>query len=110
MKSKFETAAFVFLGFGIVAITIEIFIFYTNTHLIKNASELNNPNTISLTAAIGSLVGGTASVFFPICSVVFFIAALKSQREEFSKIQLNAKKQQFESTFFNLLDSLEKIK
>jgi hypothetical protein len=123
---QYENIGWTLVGIGTTFLLVTCAYFW-------NLTTIATPNTIdsNLTGAMGSFISGFVGVLFSLAAVLFFVVALKSQkeelnlqrqefklqreefglqREELSETRAVFSLQQFESSFFNLLASQQHIR
>lgn len=102
------------IGLSIIFSIIGVFLlFYFFYLLVKNEYDIHSlSNTLmeKLIESPGDFVGGIVGVFFTIVGSLLLFITLKYQRDEFRETQLTLAKQQFETTFFNMLSMLTEIR
>lgn len=71
----------------------------------------NPKNNINLTGSgqIGDFIGGVSGTLFTLVGVVLLFETLALQRKELSESRIVFEKQQFETTFFNLLNLYQEL-
>lgn len=113
-KSKYELWAYGCIGVGIVC-----FIFYGIGLFISDYSVLGLiiDKDIERTAQVGDFFGGVVGSIWTLAGVLLYFSALKMQSQEIAnqikEMGDNRKlmgQQQFESTFFNLLQAQQNLK
>ncbi|MBC6993569.1 hypothetical protein QWY85_15925 [Neolewinella lacunae] len=92
-----------FLGLACLAFSL-IFLF--------NAGDVNFSGRIDLVKAgpIGDFIGGFIGIFWTISGVLLLFITLRMQADEFKATRDAVTKQQFESSFFNMLAILRTIR
>lgn len=97
----------------LVGVSIAIFFLFEIKNQGVIRGEIYDPNT---TSSIGNFVGGIVGTVWALAGVIFLFATLVYQRSEFEKtrelLELQSRisyKQQFEGSFFKLLDLFIRI-
>ena len=109
MKPLYKAFAWIALILGCTVFLFEIYKFSQITNLIPNASSYGQEDAV-ITSSIGAIMSGSVGVIFSLCSVIFFVMALKSQRDDLKITQKLQEQQSFESFFFNLLKTQQSIR
>src|ERR1700733_7388029 len=100
-----KTLAFVVGGIGFLILIVFVGIlvqegFFNPSHYLS----LDNSDHI------GSFIGGTVGIFFSLGSFLLIIATLNQQKGEFKYSNEQSSIQQFESSFFQLLNFHQNLK
>lgn len=100
-----KSLAYFCMVVGGIALGATIYLLYVH-------EEINYLTKIDLDKAskIGDFVGGFVAIFWTIAGVVLLYITLRVQTEEFKNTQKAIAKQQFETTYFNMLSILLQIK
>ena len=61
-------------------------------------------------SGFGDLIAGTVGIFLSFAATLFLFVTFKEQRKQFSDSHIDAEKDRFESTFFNLLSMLYQVR
>lgn len=95
---------------GLIAIGLIIIIWFFYYLFIKE-DYYNPENKINLqsTALIGDFIGGLSGTLFTLVGIILLFETLAFQRLELSESRKVFEKQQFENTFFNLLNLYNEI-
>lgn len=108
MKNKgihiIKYLAYFFIGIGIISIALFFYI-YLRDNNIEYFGQIN----IEDASKIGDFFGGFIGIFWTIAGVFLLFLTLELQRKEFKETQVAIAKQQFETTFFNMLSMLQQI-
>lgn len=108
MKKKFTglkilAVSCVILGFAALGITI---------YLLCNDGKVSllTPLNLDEASKVGDFVGGFVGIFWSIAGILLLFITLRLQSDEFRETQRAITKQQFETTFFNMLTVLGNIR
>ncbi len=107
-KSKISKHLITALAFLSTTLGIIITIYL----IVVHDSQLYSKNGVfDLTkgSEFGDFIGGFAGIFFTISGVFLLYRTMSMQREEFSKTEKAITTQQFETTFFNMMNVLQNI-
>lgn len=98
---NYKLIALILLGIGCLLLAFESYKFYSLTSLITDPNGFDEKSA-SITSAIGTMIGGTVGVIFSLISVIFFVFALESQKEESKILRVQTELQALETSVFNL--------
>ncbi len=77
--------------------------------VVENYFNSNNPVNLTGIGQIGDFIGGLSGTLFTLVGVVLLFETLALQRTELAESRKVFEKQQFENTFFNLLNLYQEI-
>lgn len=102
-KRIFFSVLLIIAGMGIIA--------WFLIRLLKFEGHLNVNHNINLPDAgqIGDFIGGLSGTLFTLVGVVLLFETLALQREELGESRKVFEKQQFDNTFFNLLNLYQEV-
>lgn len=98
---NYKLIALILLGIGCLLLAFESYKFYSLTSLITDPNGFDEKSA-NITSAIGTMIGGTVGVIFSLVSVIFFVFALESQKEESKILRVQTQLQALETSVFNL--------
>jgi hypothetical protein len=104
VTSIIKWIAYLFVFIGLLSLILFIIIFIRDGNFVWFGS-LNFEDA----SKIGDFIGGFVGIFWTIAGVFLLFLTLQLQRNEFKETQLAIAKQQFETTFFNMLSMLQNI-
>lgn len=90
---------------GFIALGVTIYLLYCDGK-VSNFTPLN----LDEASKVGDFVGGFVGVFWSIAGILLLFITLRLQSDEFRETQKAITKQQFETTFFNMLTVLSNIR
>lgn len=96
--------AYLFVLIGLISLCLFFYLFIRDGNLTW-FGEINFDNA----SKIGDFIGGFVGIFWTIAGVFLLYLTLQLQRQEFAATQMAIAKQQFETTFFNMLSMLQQI-
>lgn len=83
--------------------------FLSQLLIVENYFNPNNPINLTGIGQIGDFIGGLSGTLFTLVGVVLLFETLALQRTELAESRKVFEKQQFENTFFNLLNLYQEI-
>ena len=86
-----------------------IFWFLFQLLVIEDYYNINSPINLTKIAQIGDFIGGLPGTLFTLVGVILLFETLALQRTELAESRKVFEKQQFENTFFNLLNLYQEI-
>lgn len=102
MKQITKYIAAGFTGAGILTLLTIIYLAFNQDDIYVFGGKLD----LDTGSKFGDLVGGFAGVLFTVAGVLLLYRTMQLQREEFGKTQVAITTQQFETTFFNMMNTL----
>lgn len=93
-------AATFFTVIGIIVLAVILYLAFNDKNIFDSSKLLN----LDKGSKIGDLIGGFAGVFFTVAGILLLYRTLQLQRAEFEKTHQIISNQQFENTFFNMLN------
>ncbi len=110
-----EILAWLLIIIGSFAIAWFFFRLYVNNYIVVN--PISDDLDIEKTGQVGDFIGGFIGAIWTLAGVLLYFSALRLQNEQlkqqYTEIEQNKRlmnQQQFEKTFFNLLDSQQNMK
>lgn len=94
----------------ILAIIVGIYFIYVVSTSISSYKQTEEALLTQIKDGLGDLVAGTIGVCLSFASTIFLFATFIEQRKQFNESKLDANKDRFESTFFNLLSMLYQVR
>ena len=94
----------------ILAILVGIYFIYIVITNIYSYAQTEEALLTQMKGGIGDLVAGTIGVFLSFASTLFLFVTFNEQRKQFNESKIDASKDRFESTFFNLLSMLYQVR
>ncbi len=90
---------------GLIALSITVFLLF-----IDGKVSFLTPLNLEEASKVGDFVGGFVGIFWSISGILLLFITLRLQSDEFRETQKAITKQQFETTFFNMLNMLISIR
>ena len=110
-----EILAWLLIIIGSLAIAWFLFRLYVNNYVVINPTS--NDLDVEKTGQVGDFIGGFIGALWTLAGVLLYFSALKLQNQQLKQQQTEIdqnkrmmNQQQFETTFFNLLDSQQNMK
>ena len=89
---------------------VGIYFVYVVLTNITSYAQTEGALLTQIKSGIGDLVAGTIGVCLSFASTLFLFVTFNEQRKQFNESKIDANKDRFESTFFNLLSMLYQVR
>ena len=94
----------------ILAMLVGIYFVYVVLTNITSYAQTEEALLTQIKSGIGDLAAGTIGVCLSFASTLFLFVTFNEQRKQFNESKIDANKDRFESTFFNLLSMLYQVR
>ncbi len=94
----------------ILAFVVSIYFIYVVLMNVSSYSQAEKEIATQMKLGFGDLIAGTVGILLSFAATLFLFVTFKEQRKQFSDNHIDAEKDRFESTFFNLLSMLYQVR